>query len=190
VTAALAVAAVVVGWAAGQAPRLLPGLTVVQAAAGRSTLIALIVAVVGGAVVLVPSLGLLFTLYLRGRLDTAEKSAPQARTRVRPAAGLGSEPASPGTRVRVRGGAAVAGVVVGTGMLVFADAGWAHLVGVACLVVCAVAVFLLAAPGEAELRSGSSPLSHIVPNCGKDLGNKACYGHANLPPGKRFPRSL
>jgi hypothetical protein len=110
----------------------------------------------------VPSLGLLFTLYLRGRLDTAEKSAPQARTRARPAAGLGSEPASRGMRVRVRGGAAVAGVVVGTGLLVFADAGWAHLVGVACLVVCAVAVFLLAAPGEAELRSGSSPLSHII----------------------------
>src|SRR5580693_4940061 len=35
VTAALAVAAVVVGWAAGQAPRLLPGLTVTQAAASR-----------------------------------------------------------------------------------------------------------------------------------------------------------
>ncbi len=46
VTAALAVAAVVVGWAAGQAPRLLPGLTVVQAAASRSTLVALIIAVV------------------------------------------------------------------------------------------------------------------------------------------------
>ena len=73
VTAALAVAAVVVGWAAGQAPRLLPGLTVAQAAAGRSTLVALIVAVVCGAVVLVPSLGLLFTLYLRGRLDTPEQ---------------------------------------------------------------------------------------------------------------------
>ena len=57
VTAALAVAAVVVGWAAGQGPRLLPGLTVVQAAAGRSTLVALIIAVVCGAVVLVPSLG-------------------------------------------------------------------------------------------------------------------------------------
>ena len=75
VTAALAVAAVVVGWAAGQAPRLLPGLTVVQAAAGRSTLVALIVAVVCGAVVLVPSLGLLFTLFLRGRLDTSENAA-------------------------------------------------------------------------------------------------------------------
>ena len=75
VTAALAVAAVVVGWAAGQAPRLLPGLTVVQAAACRSTLVALIVAVVCGAVILVPSLGLLFTLFLRGRLDSREQAA-------------------------------------------------------------------------------------------------------------------
>ena len=44
-TAALAVAAVVVGWAAAQSPRLLPGLTVTQAAAGRRTLVALIIAV-------------------------------------------------------------------------------------------------------------------------------------------------
>ena len=80
VTAALAVAAVVVGWAAGQAPRFLPGLTVVQAAASRSTLVALVIAVVCGAVVLVPSLALLFTLYLRGRLDTPEHAAPEEPT--------------------------------------------------------------------------------------------------------------
>ena len=92
VTAALAVAAVVVGWAAGQAPRLLPGLTVVQAAAGRSTLVALIVAVVCGAVVLVPSLGLLFTLYLRGRLDTPEQHAA-GRARL-PTLGRGAQPAA------------------------------------------------------------------------------------------------
>ena len=75
VTAALAVAAVVVGWAAGQAPRFLPGLTVAQAAASRSTLVALIIAVGCGAVVLVPSLALLYTLYLRGQLDTPEDAA-------------------------------------------------------------------------------------------------------------------
>ena len=45
--------------------------------------------------------------------------------------------------------AAVAGLVAGTGLLVFANANWAHLVGVACLVLCAVAVFLLAAPDGA-----------------------------------------
>ena len=55
-TAALAVAAVVVGWAAGQAPRFLPGMTVVQAAASESTLLALVIAVACGSVVLIPSL--------------------------------------------------------------------------------------------------------------------------------------
>jgi cytochrome bd ubiquinol oxidase subunit II len=200
VTAALAVAAVVVGWAAGQAPRLLPGLTVVQAAAGRSTLVALIVAVVCGAVVLVPSLGLLFTLYLRGRLDTPEEHAtagPGAAAFDRSAAaievgdgvggiggvvggggaaagggagvvgvvggavgavgkggavggsGTGGAPALlPGTRLRAWVTTAVAGLVAGAGLLVFANADWAHLVGVVCLVVCAVAVFRLAAPGD------------------------------------------
>jgi cytochrome d ubiquinol oxidase subunit II len=170
VTAALAVAAVVVGWAAGQAPRLLPGLTVVQAAAGRSTLVALIVAVVCGAVVLVPSLGLLFTLYLRGRLDTPEQHGAGgtgagawdgsgavgggavsggAGGAIIEADGTGGAPALlAGTQLRAWAMAAVAGLVAGTGLLVFANADWAHLVGVVCLVVCAVAVFRLAAPGD------------------------------------------
>ncbi|HEY7263416.1 MAG TPA: cytochrome d ubiquinol oxidase subunit II, partial [Trebonia sp.] len=65
-TAAIAVAAVVVGWAVAQAPRFLPGMTVTQAAAGRSTLVALIIAVACGSVILIPSLALLFTLFLRG----------------------------------------------------------------------------------------------------------------------------
>src|SRR5205823_9099614 len=70
-SAALAVAAVIAGWAAAQSPLVLPGLTVAQAAAGRSTLIATIVGVAVGAVVLVPSLAVLYSLVLRGRLDTA-----------------------------------------------------------------------------------------------------------------------
>jgi cytochrome d ubiquinol oxidase subunit II len=132
---------------------LLPGLTVVQAAAGRSTLVALIVAVVGGAVVLVPSLALLFTLYLRGRLDTPEDGgAEHAALEMAAGAGTGASAlrvVAPWTRVRLWGTAAFAGLVAGTGLLVFADANWAHLAGVVCLVVCAVAVFLLAAPGDA-----------------------------------------
>jgi cytochrome d ubiquinol oxidase subunit II len=144
-------------------------LTVVQAAASRSTLVALIIAVACGAVVLVPSLALLFTLYLRGRLDTPEQVAPPGPTPADFAAGPASSPAigltvgavgaasaghdarasPPGTRVRAWGLAAAAGLVGGTGLLVFANASWAHLVGVACLVLCAVAVFLLAAPGDA-----------------------------------------
>ncbi len=75
-TAGLAVAAVVAGWAAAQAPRFLPGMTVTQAAAGRSTLIALIIAVACGSVILIPSLVLLYSLFLRGRLDTPESHTP------------------------------------------------------------------------------------------------------------------
>jgi cytochrome bd ubiquinol oxidase subunit II len=78
--AALAVAAVVAGWAAAQAPRMLPGLTVTQAAAGRATLIALVIAVACGAAILIPSLALLYTLFLRGRLDTPGTPHPSVST--------------------------------------------------------------------------------------------------------------
>lgn len=64
-----AVAAIVVGWALAQRPQLLPGLTVQQAAAERSTLIATILGIVFGVAVLMPSLALLFGLVLRGRFD-------------------------------------------------------------------------------------------------------------------------
>jgi cytochrome d ubiquinol oxidase subunit II len=155
VTAALAVAAVVVGWAAGQAPRFLPGLTVVQAATGRSTLVALIIAVACGAVVLIPSLVLLFTLYLRGGLSTPEHPAPdrviplaasaiEARERANEAReGTVDGQVTASSAVRGWGGAAGIGLVAGAGLLVFADASWAHLLGVVCLVVCAVSVFRL-----------------------------------------------
>jgi cytochrome bd ubiquinol oxidase subunit II len=64
-----AVASVIVGWALAQRPELLPGLTVEEAAAGRPTLAATVVGVAIGGLVLIPSLGMLFGLVLRGRLD-------------------------------------------------------------------------------------------------------------------------
>jgi cytochrome bd-type quinol oxidase subunit 2 len=76
--AAVAVAAIVVGWALAQRPVLLPGLTVEQAAAGRATLIAVVIAVVAGAAMLGPSLILLFRLLLRNRLHAAGIPAPRA----------------------------------------------------------------------------------------------------------------
>jgi len=138
-TAALAVGAVVVGWAAAQAPRFLPGMTVTQAAAGRSTLVALVIAVACGSAILLPALVLLFSLFLRGRLDTPESHAPgeagsQQRT-AREARGA----------ARRWGGAAVVGLVGGAGLLVFTDASWTHVLGVAGLLLCAVAVFALTA---------------------------------------------
>jgi cytochrome bd ubiquinol oxidase subunit II len=153
-TAALAVAAVVVGWAAAQAPRFLPGMTVVQAAAGRATLVALVIAVACGSIVLVPSLALLFTLFLRGRLDTPQQHAPAEAPAGPPAAAAmpGATRQPPGRAADGREGTArrwgmtaVAGLIAGTGLLVFTDAPWTHGLGVAGLLLCAVAVFALTA---------------------------------------------
>lgn len=145
-SAALAVVAVVAGWAAAQAPRMLPGMTVGQAAAGRSTLVALTIAVAGGAVVLVPSLILLYTLFLRGRLDAPDTThSPDATHSSAPppvAAPAQAAPRSPLPRASVA--VAIAGLIAGTALLVFTDPGWAHGLGVACLIACAVATFRLA----------------------------------------------
>jgi cytochrome bd ubiquinol oxidase subunit II len=77
--ASAAVAAVVAGWALAQRPELLPGLTVEEAAAGRPVLIATIAGVALGAVILIPSLALLFGLVLHGRFD--EQAAARSSDR-------------------------------------------------------------------------------------------------------------
>ena len=71
---AVAVAAIIAGWALAQSPLFLPGLTIEAAAAPRTTLIAVTVAVLGGAVILFPSLALLFRLDLSGRLAEGGES--------------------------------------------------------------------------------------------------------------------
>jgi cytochrome d ubiquinol oxidase subunit II len=129
VTAALAVAAVVAGWGLAQRPVLLPGLTADRAAAPAPTLVGLLIAVVGGAVLLAPSLGLLFALVLRGRFDpgppapaTCDAQAPPGR------AGAASPPAG-----RRSSWVAVGLLVAGTGLLTVAESGPAHAVGVVAL---------------------------------------------------------
>lgn len=68
-TSAGAVGCITFGWAAAQSPYLLPGkLTLTQAAAPHSTLVALLISLAGGGLVLIPSLVLLYRLVLRGRL--------------------------------------------------------------------------------------------------------------------------
>src|SRR5262249_6255819 len=114
-------------------PTFLPGLTIEQAAAGRSTLIATIVGVAAGAVVLVPALVLLFWLFLHGSFDRPPDETPVPATR-------GKEP------VRHTAAAiAFAGGLAGPGLLVLADNGWLMALGVVCLAACAVSTFLLAA---------------------------------------------
>jgi cytochrome d ubiquinol oxidase subunit II len=126
-------------------------MTVTQAAAGHSTLVALVIAVACGGVVLVPSLVLLYALFLRGRLDTPESR--DAEGPATPAPALAPPRSSTSavralTRMRAWVAAAAAGLVAGFGLLVFANAAWAHALGVLGLVLCAVSVFALAAPGQ------------------------------------------
>jgi cytochrome bd ubiquinol oxidase subunit II len=165
-SAALAVAAVIAGWAAAQEPRVLPGLTVSQAAAGRATLIATIVSVGVGALILVPSLGLLYSLVLRGRLDTGEVEAVSgvlgAEGRATAGAPEAAEPrptaASGATRSRLAGAFAGVTLVAGAGLLVFAPLAWARVLGAAALIACAVTVFALAAgPAGDELTAAGPP---------------------------------
>jgi cytochrome d ubiquinol oxidase subunit II len=71
ITSALAVGAIIVGLAVAQSPDLLPGvLTLSEAAASEPTLVALIVTTVLAAAILIPALGWLYRLTLRGTLDT------------------------------------------------------------------------------------------------------------------------
>jgi cytochrome d ubiquinol oxidase subunit II len=148
-TAALAVTAIIAGWALAQRPRFLPGLTIDDAAAGRSTLIALLVSVAIGAVVLVPSLALLFGLVLRGRFDPGREEASAA----------GRPPASAGASMQSGLGViAAVCLAIGSGLMVFVDTSWARIVGVFALLVFVFAGFValaaasVGAPGENEFH--------------------------------------
>ncbi|NMH97645.1 cytochrome d ubiquinol oxidase subunit II [Pseudonocardia acidicola] len=78
VAAAVAVAAVLCGWAVAQYPYLLESqLTIADGAAGRSTLVAVLVALVVGGVLLVPSLVFLYRLF-QHRAPVAVAADPAA----------------------------------------------------------------------------------------------------------------
>src|SRR6202035_5540144 len=119
-SAALAVSAIVAGWALARWPTLLPGLTVQQGAAPHDTLVALVVAVLAGGAILFPSLALLFRLALTGRFDSTQ-AGPS-----RPGAGQVLSASMPRLRSRVVVGCLIAGV----GLLNVAEAPWAHALGV------------------------------------------------------------
>jgi cytochrome d ubiquinol oxidase subunit II len=126
-TSALAVAAIIAGWAVAQNPVFLRGLTIREAAASHDALVAVVVAVVAGAVLLFPSLALLFRLTLRGELDHGGGRVAARPQAIRAGAG--------GARI------AVAFLVAGVGFLTAADAPWAHAIGVVCFFAFAVAGF-------------------------------------------------
>jgi len=117
-----AVAAIIAGWAVAQNPVFLHGLTVRQAAAGHDTLVAVVVAVLAGAVLLFPALALLFRLTLGGRLGYGEERSRE------PSGGFRGQQADGRLSVRL----ALAFLVAGIGFLTIAHAAWAHAIGVAC----------------------------------------------------------
>jgi cytochrome d ubiquinol oxidase subunit II len=76
--AGTAVAGITAGWAVAQRPYLLPPyLEISEAAAGRSTLVALLISVAIGLALIGPALALLYVLAVRGRLDESLKPLGQ-----------------------------------------------------------------------------------------------------------------
>jgi cytochrome d ubiquinol oxidase subunit II len=138
--AGIAVAAVVAGWALAQKPEILPGLTVRQAAAPHDTLVAVLVAVLGGAVILFPSLATLFRLTLAGRFDPGAAAAAAATIPQAVA------PARPRLITRL----AVASLIIGFGLVNVATGELAHVIGALFLIAFVALGFRVALPLEGE----------------------------------------
>jgi cytochrome bd ubiquinol oxidase subunit II len=142
-SAAVAVGAIVAGWALAQEPQLLPGLTVDEAAASDATLIALLVSIAIGSAILIPSLVLLFGLVLRGRFDQRpEEPGSLRRTGLHPVA-VASPAAAPG-----RGAGPTAAVCAGLGVpLTFlSDSGVPLAVGVVLLLFAVASAVMFLVP--------------------------------------------
>jgi cytochrome d ubiquinol oxidase subunit II len=130
--AALAVAAVIAGWAAAQQPDILPGLTIQAAAASTPTLITILVVSAIGGVILIPSLMLLFGLFLQGRFDPGRESESAViRTH------------APRLPRLTRAGPVVALFVAGAGLTLFAHAAWLLGLGIGILMVFVLAGFVV-----------------------------------------------
>jgi cytochrome bd ubiquinol oxidase subunit II len=141
--ASATVAGVVAAWAVAQQPQFLPGLTIRQAAASHDVLVLVLVATGVGAVILLPSLALLFRMTLGGTFEREE--AEPARDAGRDAdGGATAEPPMSGAALR----GAAAALLAAVGLLTVADAGWAHAVGV-------VAAFAFIALGVRALLPGA-----------------------------------
>jgi cytochrome bd ubiquinol oxidase subunit II len=152
--AALAIAAILAGWALAQWPRILPGLDLREAAASHDTLVAVIVAVLGGGAIVFPSLLWLFRLSLRGGFDPVEATEPHP---------AGHEPSERPVLNAITGSVivpariAVATLIVGLGLLVGTDAPALHAVAVVALIVFVISGFLWLVPAllpDPPLQSG------------------------------------
>jgi cytochrome d ubiquinol oxidase subunit II len=151
--AAIAVAAIVAGWALAQQPELLPGLTVQQAAAPHDTLVAVVVAVLAGAVILFPSLATLFRLTLAGSFDPGAKAAADA------AVPRAVAPSRPRLITRL----AVASLIIGFGLVNVADGELAHVIGAGFLIAFVALGFRVAVPLDGG-RAAAAPSGGATPD--------------------------
>jgi cytochrome d ubiquinol oxidase subunit II len=145
ISAALAVAGLIIAWALAQQPTLLPGLSLAQAAASNTTVIALLVAIAMGVVVLFPSLALLFSLFLRGGFDATASPIDDSLGAPRTGATI-----SEGLSARL----AIAALLGGLGFLTGANPPWAHIIGIGFLI--ASAGFTFSAIGPSGLADHES----------------------------------
>jgi cytochrome bd ubiquinol oxidase subunit II len=149
VSAALAVTGMIAGWALAQQPEILRGLSLSRAAAPHETLVVAIVAILAGAVILFPSLALLFGLLLRGRFDETTPSGAGSEQRLQTGRVAGALAAGrDGLRARL----ALAGLLGGLGLLTIAEASWAHGIGVASLFAAIIFGFLAVDPPDLAAR--------------------------------------
>jgi cytochrome d ubiquinol oxidase subunit II len=135
VVSVIAVAAVIAGWALAQNPDILPGLTVDQAAAGRATLIAVLVGLAIGSLILVPSLWVLYRMVLRGAFDESAAHGSWPASVPRPSGG------KPGRATAT----CVVALAAGALILVVGDAAWSIAIGAALLLTAGTAGFFVVA---------------------------------------------
>jgi cytochrome bd ubiquinol oxidase subunit II len=141
-SAAVAVTAIIAGWALAQQPTFLPGLTIEQAAAGKATLVATLVGLAVGLAIVLPSLFVLFRLVLHGRFDPA-----------RP--GIDATPASAAAGRAARGvrGATAACLLAGVALVLFGGDLATAIGALALLAFCALGTVALLQPADL----GSAP---------------------------------
>jgi cytochrome d ubiquinol oxidase subunit II len=160
--AATAVAAIIVGWALAQQPELLPGLAVEEAAAGRPVLLATVVGVALGAIILVPSLALLFGLVLRGRFD-----------REGPPTEIGAGPTGVQQRPRPLGALTVLALAVGLPLTLVFDGGPLLAAGV---------TILLASVALSWVVLGSAAAEPEICKSGRDAVQRRRDSSSETPP--------
>ena len=144
VLSAVAVAAVIAGWALAQRPELLPGLTIDHAAAPRATLVATLVGLAVGSLILVPSLAVLFRMVLRGTFDE-----PLAEGGLEPAPATSRALRDPQRATTM----CLVGLVAGALVLVVGDAAWSITIGVALLLGSGACGFVVVARSLATVES-------------------------------------